>query len=369
MEKLRQLLEYLEKHIDLDRCAEIEDRYHRALSFEVIDKPPLVISCDESPLEFAPFSYSGTFNDPAKMMFNQLLSRVALGIVLKDDSPLGIRNDHGIIQVGSLLGGKWRITEDNYPWLEHFETHDQLERITDGRIKIDLESGGIVERSVKTLKFYHKMLAKYPVCQKAIQVSMPDLQGPMDTAHLLWGNDIFCALYEEGEFFSKFLDTVVTAMLGLEQVYRPLTNDRMGPFAMTQHTYVIPGRILIRDDTSIMLSPEMYEKQILPHNTKILDEIGKGSIHLCGNGEHLIDAILEAPNVAGVDLSQPELMDIETIYVKCASKKIPITNFKRSAEDLISGKAKDMFPTGVVFVHQAATLQEAKEVANAYFRN
>ena len=367
MQDLQHLLDYIEERIDLDHCAEVDDRYKRALSFEPIDKPPLVISCDEPVSDFTPFPYSEAFYDPAKMMFNQLLERVALGVILRDDSPLAIRSDHGIIQVGSLLGAKWQLTEDNYPWVEHLESREQLELIASGQTPIDLEAGGIVGPSIQTLQFYHQVLAEYPLCRKAIQISMPDLQGPMDTAHLLWGNDIFYAFYDEQELLSAVLDSVVSAMLALEKKYRPLTRDHMDPFGTTQHTYVVPGRLLIRDDTSIMVSSEIYKNFVRPYNSHILKEVGKGSIHLCGNAEHLIDAILDTSNLVGVDLSQPELMNIADVYRKCAARRIPITHFSRQAQDLTTGRAAEMFPTGVVFVHQAQTFEEAKDVAKAYF--
>jgi len=360
-------LDYIEARIGLDRCAEVEDRYRKSLLYDQIDRPPLVISCNENPLGLAPFSYAEAFYDPAKMMFNQLLDRVVLGLELGDDSPLAIRNDHGIIQVGSLLGGKWKLTEDNYPWMEHIESREELERIVESSENLELQTSGMVQTSIQTLQFYTETLAEYPVCKKAIQISMPDLQGPMDTAHLLWGNDVFLAFREDSEFLSALLSRVVDAMLALVSKYRPYTVDHLDPIANCQHTYMIPGRLLIRDDTSIMVSPEMYTETIRPHDARLLRKIGKGSIHFCGNGEHLIEPMLEIPDLIGLDLSQPELMNFENIYRKCSAKKVPLTQIRRNAEDLVSGKAKNAFPTGVVFVYEAQSLNEAKEIASGYY--
>ncbi|MDP6098336.1 MAG: hypothetical protein QGG67_20535 [Gammaproteobacteria bacterium] len=369
MERLKRLLDYLEEHINPDHCCQVQDRYRRALSFETICRPPLVISCDESPLGLRPFGYAEAFDNPAKMMFNQLLSQVALGVKLRDDSPLAIRNDHGIIQVGAYLGGQWQITEDNHPWMGHIENRQQLEQVVFNPLRLDLEKGGIIRRSLETLRFYRQTLSEYPICRKSIQISMPDLQGPFDNAHLLWGNEVFNAFYTEPGFLSALMDRMVEAMLVLEKIYRPLTKDHLQPFGTTQHTYVIPGRLLIRDDTSIMVSPDMYREFIGSHHARLLKEVGRGSIHSCGNAQHLVDGMLEIPNMVGLDLSQPELMDIEKVYKKCASRQVSITDLHRSAEDLISGRAWKMFPTGVVFVYRAKTLQEAKGIAKAYFQN
>ena len=168
MEQLKKLLDYIEARIDLDRCAEVEDRYRKSLLYDQIDRPPLVISCNENPLGLAPFSYAEAFYDPAKMMFNQLLDRVVLGLELGDDSPLAIRNDHGIIQVGSLLGGKWKLTEDNYPWMEQIESRQELERIAENSENLELQTSGMVQTSIETLQFYTETLAKSPVCKKSM---------------------------------------------------------------------------------------------------------------------------------------------------------------------------------------------------------
>jgi len=127
-DQLKRLLDYLEGRIDLEHCAAVAQKYRRALSYGPLDRPPLVISCVESVAGFEPFGYAESYDEPAKMMFNQLLSRVAMGVELGDDSPLAIRSDHGIIQVGALLGGKWCITGDNYPWMGHCDNREQLFR-------------------------------------------------------------------------------------------------------------------------------------------------------------------------------------------------------------------------------------------------
>ena len=63
MEQLSRLLDYIEKRIDLDRCQEVEDRYRRTFSYIEIDRPPLVISCEEKPLGLVPFGYAEAFDD------------------------------------------------------------------------------------------------------------------------------------------------------------------------------------------------------------------------------------------------------------------------------------------------------------------
>ena len=85
-------------------------------------------------------------------MQNHLLDRVAPGLILKDDSPLAIRANHGTIQVASILGGNWEQRDNHYPWVTHFEDPAELERAANEK-EIDY-SRGVFARSVETMKFY-----------------------------------------------------------------------------------------------------------------------------------------------------------------------------------------------------------------------
>ena len=115
-----------------------------------------------------------------------------------------------------------------------------------------------------------------------------------------------------------------------------------------------------------MVSPSTYRETILPHDARLLKEIGTGSIHFCGNGQHLIEPMLEILDLRGVDLGQPEMMDIKRIYEMCSDRRIVLTNLKPSKEDLITGKAIGDYPTGVVFVYNTEDIEEALDVVEKY---
>ena len=115
-----------------------------------------------------------------------------------------------------------------------------------------------------------------------------------------------------------------------------------------------------------MLSPDIYQQFVLPHDARLLKEIGKGSIHFCGDGSHLIEKMLEIPDLCGLDLGQPHMMDIGTIYDLCREGKVAITHLLPSREDLVSGKARSDFPTGCVFVYYAEDYEDARQVVSDY---
>jgi hypothetical protein len=158
-------------------------------------------------------------------------------------------------------------------------------------------------------------------------------------------------------------------MLSVEPIFRRYTFDRLEPDFSTQHGYVIPGRIMIRNDSSIMVSPEMYAEFIRPHDEKILKVMGGGSIHFCGNGQHLIEKMLEIPYLKGLDFGEPKYMDIPYIYKLCRDRKVAISNLNPAREDIVSGKAARDFPSGVVFIYHASSMDDAAEVVEGYQGN
>lgn len=368
--ELDRLLALLEENIDLKHCRKVDERYRKALKYMDVDRAPVVVQAEfgktlELPApwnEFKRYSYQEAFESPSAMMQNMLLNRVVPGVLLKDDNPLAIRNDHGTIQVASVLGGKWGMYKDNYPWVDHFDSIEEIEEMLKAGLPEKLEERGVLARSIETLKFYNEKLNEHTNCKKAVQISLPDLQGPMDTAEQLWGSDIYYAFYENADLLERLLSGVTDAMLKIEKEFRGCLHDRLEPDFNTQHGYVIPGRIMIRNDSSIMISPEMYASFIRPHDERVLKETGNGSIHFCGNGQHLVEKMLEIPYLRGLDFGEPHLMDISYIYKICRERKVAITNLNPSREDIISGRAFKDFPTGVVFVYHTSSFEDAQEV-------
>ncbi len=273
--QLDELLKRVSDEIDPTHCQRVDARYRHALSWEPVDYPPLVVyALWPATMQLPPpwdrfdhFPYGTAFYNPEMMLQNQLLECVVPGLILKDDGPLAIRNDHGAIQVASVLGGRWVLTGDNYPWIEPLESRDVLQQIARDRSAVDPD-GGIMKLSLKTLHFYHEKLQQFPPCDEWIQVSMPDLQGPMDTAEQLWGSEMFADFYESPDLVANLMERIVDTTLAVAETYRRLSVDRLDPVANTQHGYGFPGRLLLRGDSCIMISPQMYAEHVRPHDAR-----------------------------------------------------------------------------------------------------
>ncbi len=307
-------------HVELEHCRRVDERYRTAFDYGQLDVPILVVqsasmfgSADVLPAPWSSFhyySYAEAFYDPAAMMQNQLLDRVVPGILLKDDNPLSIRNNNGTIQIASIFGARWGIHEDNFPWVEPFEEKSRLQRIADSTVPVTKESG-VLSLSFKILGFYREKLAQFPPLADAIQISIPDLQGPMDVAEQLWGSDIYYAFYDQRPLLDKLLSRIVDVIIGVARWFREISTDRLSPRITTQHGYMIPGQLLLRNDSSLVLSPGMYEEVVRPHDIRLAQAMGIVSLHSCGKWDHLVAPIIEIPGLRGLDTGNPEMMDIK----------------------------------------------------------
>ncbi len=367
--QLGELLQLIEGLIDLEHLRAVDARYLRALRWHETDRVPLLARCPfgqrwqlPSPWDrFTTYPYRRAYHEPAMMMQNQLLDRVVPGLLLEDDNPLAIRADHGTIQVATALGGSWDALGDDYPWVQPFDSERQVHELISGTRAIDLQTG-VTALSTRTMQFYRTKLAQYPRASQAIQISLPDLQGPLDTAEQLWGSDVLLGLLENPSQVGALLDRIVEGMLELAAHFRRHACDRLDPQANSQHGYIIPGRLMIRADTAILVSPDTYREVVAPTDAELLRRIGTGAIHFCGNGQHLIEPMLEIPALRGLDFGQSRMMDLGPIYEECRRQRVAITNLQPERAELTSGEARRAYPTGVALVYPTTSIEDAREV-------
>jgi uroporphyrinogen-III decarboxylase len=93
------------------------------------------------------------------------------------------------------------------------------------------------------------------------------------------------------------------------------------------------GRIMIRDDSAMNLSPEMFDEFIKPHDQRLLSEFGGGAVHFCGRGDHYIDRLTRMEGLYAVNLSQPECNDMERIFRHTVDRGIRLIGLQRLAAE------------------------------------
>lgn len=99
---------------------------------------------------------------------------------------------------------------------------------------------------------------------------------------------------------------------------------------------------MLRDDSAMNLSPEMYAEFAEPYNRRILAEVGGGAMHFCGRGDHYIHLLCAIPGLYGVNLSQPQHNDMEKIFQSTVDRGIVLLNLDRKAAEAALERGRDL---------------------------
>jgi len=94
--------------------------------------------------------------------------------------------------------------------------------------------------------------------------------------------------------------------------------------------------------------------------------LGQIGIHFCGNGMHLVDDMLAIPGLVCLDIGQPEMMDLDSLYDKGAARGVALARLSVPRDELVAGPVKQRFPSGVNLLFQAESVQEAHQVWRRY---
>lgn len=370
LNELKMLLQHLEDTLDPQKEEEIESLHRRALNWEKVPRLPLILHYPfPVNMPFQPFPHGQIFSNIEKMLFNELAYSFRTSILLRehvgDDLPCTIRPNFGTVLVASLFGAKVEQSEDHWPWVRHFDTFEEFSGVLDQNLQ-ELQQKW-PPRVTKCYEMYHDILSGYPTLRRIVKIVLPDLQGPLDTADLLRGSAIYTDFYEYPNILNKILSRLADAQIALARHFSLYTTD--GPEGYThQHATMIRGHILIRDDSAVMISPQMYREQVAGHDARILKTLNGGGIHSCGKIEHNIDAMLSLPEMHTFNMGQPEMNDLDKTYRLARERKIALVQVSVSEEEITSGRVMERFSTGISLSHTAPSLSDAQRIMDAYKR-
>ena len=307
-------------------------------------------------------------NDPTKMMINELVGpglmfgsgrslSVVNSVVLRDDFPLQIRPNYGLGLLSSMLGGVCEVPENAMPWVKPIGLERLKPIIAAGVPHLE---GGLFAQAVETMEFYRERLAPYPTCSQAIRITQPDLQGPFENLAQLWGGDIMVSYYEDPVFLIEGMEFMCEAYV---QACRRLIEHttQEGPADLIYLHYSMQrGNCLLKDDSSVMISPKTFVEFIRPMNGRILTEMGGGSVHYCGQAEQWREEFPDTPGLLGMDLGQPYMVDMPAWKPLLQARGISFTNAPYPLDDWEALRPLELLPTGASFQVGIDTLDGAR---------
>jgi hypothetical protein len=192
-------------------------------------------------------------------------------------------------------------------------------------------SSGWGEQVFEMGERYAEIKRTFPKIGRYLTIFHPDAQGPLDICEVIWGSNLFYALIDRPGLVHALLDLICRTYIKFLNAW-----DEIIPFkpdANVHWGFLHRGKIMLRDDSAMNLSPSMFREFVQPYDQRLLDAFNGGAVHFCGHGDHFISSMTEMHGVYAINLSQPELNRMEVIFQNTLDKGIPLLGLKHEAAE------------------------------------
>jgi hypothetical protein len=372
VDRLRRVLDKLAGAGLAEKAARADAAHRAALGYEQVPRLPVVFSYpDRAGSDCSALPGGLIYRDPAAMLHNELVSAWGSSILesaaIGDDLCPTIRPNWGTVLVASALGGNAEQIGDDTPWIRRGAGKPiSLEAIAEA--DPDLPRSGWIPRVLETYAAFRELLAPYPEVAAGLQTTLPDLQGPLDTVEQLLGADLFTEMVDRPDLVRAALRRTAEIQISCFRLFAPYATERVSGYSH-QHGFLVVGGILIRDDSTVMLSPGMYRDLVAPADEAVLSAVGGGGIHSCGRVEHAVPEMLALASVRCIDFGQAWMNDVDRLYGPASEQGIPFLRVRPTREELETASVLDRFPTGVALSFPADSSEDARGLFDAYLRN
>lgn len=291
-------------------------------------------------LEWPAIRINAAIDEPEAMLLRQF-GQCSAALAVGSAGLLAVRADYGTSILPSLFGAELFMMADELdtlPTNRPMGGSDAARKILDqGMPPLDAGLGGKV---LALGARYREIADAYPRIGAHVHVYHPDTQGALDVCELIWGSSIFMAFYEEPDLLTDLLNLVTDTYIAfLRQWFEifPPEGD-----AAVHWGIMHGGTIMIRDDSAMNISAEHYEAFGKPYDARCIEAFGGGGIHFCGKGDHYIETMSAIPGLRAINLSQPELNDMETIYANTIDRDIQLVGLARWAAEEAEASGRDL---------------------------
>ncbi len=213
--------------------------------------------------------------------------------------------DFGTVSTAAYWGGeRYRSSNGNPVIKPVINTADEADRVYPGS-----PEGGDAAKAVDIWRAVSDRLGT-----DRLYCSFIDIQGPLNTASLLWDQtDFMVSMITEPSKVHKLLEQVTDQLIGIMKGMIKNTGMISGP--IWPYFWLPPDiGVAVTEDYMPLISPELYKEFGIPYLEKMNDAFGGLFIHCCGNYEHQIDNLIKARiNLLGLELHYP-YMRPETLF-------------------------------------------------------
>lgn len=246
-----------------------------------------------------------------------IVERAAMQILtsadLSDDYLPWFGPDFGTISTSVPWGGEIAHPDDGCMFIKPvIFSPDEVDRVQPAN-----PDSGHVARAVKLTRRLRERLGTSRFWTRTF-----DVQGPLNTAALLWEQtDFLCSMISDPDAVHALLDRVTDHLIAMVRAMRV----EMSPMGGNIWPYVwLPDDlgICFTEDMMPLLSPELYREFGIPYMKRLADAFGGAFIHCCGAFEqHLESLSTSGVNFLGFDYFEP-LTRTEALYDAFGSRPV-----------------------------------------------
>ena len=223
--------------------------------------------------------------------------------------------------IPSLFGNEQRLFDDKMPWLLDHVKKSKIESMTED-YKFNINGSREFAAAMRHMEYMTEKLREYGLTGKVFVYPL-DLQGAVDSAHLVYGDAIFYDFYDEPEFVHHLLKLSVKSIyFAMDECFKRI--DKSGEFITHYNTFIIPsdtGKIKISEDTTTLLSPGLIDEFAQPYLREMLEYFNGGYVHYCGKNDYLLEVLLKEPLAKAINFGNSEKHDMVKVLKKCRDSK------------------------------------------------
>lgn len=322
--------------------------------------PPVYVAEKE---DFPSYNLKEQFYDPEKMLIMhvwELIGRARM----PGDAQLSIRANLGTGFVPTIFGLNQIIFEDKMPWLKEHLTKETILSIKPEEINEEfVRTRGLVPKAIEYINYFKEKL------NGKAHIYLSDTQGPLDIAHLVYGDAFFTDIYDDPEFIHHLLKITTNAYISVSKVLKEVIGEELNS---GYHTvlYMENGGVRCCEDTTTLLSPKTFKEFVAPYISSALKPFDGGWVHFCGSGHQFLQDLLAMPEVNGINFGNPERYDYySTMNLILEYKKFYFGNFPREEGESLEDYFKRILRPfsergtrcGIIFMPFSGDLPEWKE--------
>lgn len=281
--------------VDQDWYGEKCEKYKKLFNKQELNSLLINFTSDQKSNIKSLYDMKEQFEEPAKMLYEHLIQMTNV-INTKSDQLPAIRANLGVGFIPSVFGIEQRLFTDKMPWpvghltIEEIKALDPEEFSSEENIK----DKGLVPYARKIYQYYQDKLGTNQFFY------LPDTQGVLDIAHLLAGDQLFYMIYDDPALVHHLMEISLQAYISISKYIKKIIGEDLSS-GKHMGIAMYNGGVRYCMDTTVLLNSEQIIEFEIPYLRRALAEFGGGWIHFCGYAPHLLDILVDVPELRGIN--------------------------------------------------------------------